>query len=285
MLQIQALKGRERQRIARRVGLNFLKYWAIFGVSLRNSFAYLVEALARIVFLGLILFILAQMWELIYGQGGGQRLAGYSLNEILWYLCLTEMFTTTRPAFHLDIDKEVRSGELAYVLGRPYNYMFYQFAVYLGARLVRMVISLVLAAAIIFVLAGPPPFLHPENIVGGLFLMLFAVVVDFLAVFILAIQSFWAEDTSAFVLIYTRVMMVLGGMLIPLDIFPEPLSSIAKALPFSYVLYLPARLTVKFDWGLFGEAVLKLSITTLVLGALALFILGKVERRMSTNGG
>lgn len=283
MLQNEALiapKGRSRQ-----VWLNFLKYWAIFEVSLRNSFAYLVEALSRIFFLGLVLFILAQLWQVVYGQGGGQKLAGYSLNEIMWYLCLTETFTTTRPAFHFDIDKEVRSGELAYVLGRPYNYLGYQFALYLGARLVRMLISLVLAAAIIWFLAGPPTFLRLENLLGGFVLMMLAVVLDFLAVFILAIQSFWAEDTSAFVLIYTRFTMIMGGLLIPLDLLPEPLSSIAKALPFSYMLYYPAHITIKFDWSEFGGALLKLVIACGVLGALAFFNLSRVERRLSSNGG
>jgi ABC-2 type transport system permease protein len=283
MLQAETLVRLEGTR--RRLWLSWLKYWAVFEVSLRNSFAYLVEAFSRIFFMGLILFILAQLWEVVYGGGGGQKLAGYSLNDILWYLCLTETFATTRPAFHFDIDNEVRSGELAYVLGRPYNYLGYQFALYLGARLVRMSISLLLAAAIIWVLAGPPSFLRFENVLGGLVLMLLAVVVDFLAVFILAIQSFWAEDTSAFVLIYTRFMMILGGMLIPLDLLPEPLSSIAKALPFSYILYFPAHLTVKFDWLQFGEGLLKLSLTCLVLWALAFFNLNRVERRLSSNGG
>jgi ABC-2 type transport system permease protein len=80
-------------------------------------------------------------------------------------------------------------------------------------------------------------------------------------------------------------MMILGGMLIPLDILPEPLASITKALPFSYILYLPARLTIKFEWGAWGEASLKMGITIVILGAVALFVLNRVERRLSTNGG
>ncbi len=269
----------------RRIRKRFLKYWLAFVVSLRNNFAYLGEALSRICFLGLILFVLAQLWQTVYSSQGSQRLAGFSLNDIMWYLIFTETFTTTRPAFHLDIDREVRSGELAYTLARPYNYMWYQFAVFLGSRIVRMAISLVLAALIMLVLAGPPAFLRIENLLGGLWLFALAITIDFLAIFLLAIQSFWAEDTTAFILIYTRLTMILGGMLVPLDILPEPLASIAKALPFSYVMYSPAHLTVKFEWAELGEASLKLGITTLVLGALGLWVLSRVERRLSTNGG
>src|SRR5690349_21121320 len=98
MIQAQIIKRSPGQR----AWLAFLKYWAIFQVSLRNSVAYVAEALSRLVFLGLILFILAQLWEAVYSTNGGQKLAGFSLNEILWYLTLTEVFTTTRPAFHFD---------------------------------------------------------------------------------------------------------------------------------------------------------------------------------------
>lgn len=272
--------------IARRPGWRGLtKYWAIFWVSLRNNFAYIGEVLSRIFLLGLLLFILTQLWQAVYANGGGQTLAGFTLNEIIWYITITEVFVNTRPNFYLDMDKEVRSGELAYIMARPYNYMFYQFAVYLGARLVKLILSVVLAAIIVTALAGAPNFLRVENLIGGFWLILLAMVVDFLAVFLLAIQSFWAEDTSAFILLYTRLMMLLGGMLIPLDILPEPFAAITKALPFSYILYLPARLTVKFEWGLLIEATLKLTLTILILGTLALFVQKRVERSLSTNGG
>lgn len=265
--------------------LRFLKYWTIFAISTRNSMAYVAEALSRTVFLSLILFVLTQLWRNVYSSNPNQTLAGFTLNDVLWYLMLTEVFVVSRTNFNVDIDREVRSGELAYTIVRPYNYMFYQLAVYFGSRLVRMALNVLLSFWVILILSGPPSFLHPENLLGGLWLFLLAAQVDFLMVFILAIQSFWAEDTGGFILIYTRLTMILGGMMLPLDVFPEPLASIAKALPFSYILYLPAHLTVKFDWAQFAEANLKLIVSSLVLSAVALWILRVVERRLTTNGG
>jgi len=275
-----------KRRPRRRSGWSSLtKYRALFWVSVRHNFAYLGEVFSRILLLSLLLFILSQLWQAVYHNGGGPTLAGFSLNEMIWYITITEVFVNTRPNFFTDIDNEVRSGELAYTLGRPYNYLCYQLAIYLGARLVKLLVSVMVAAVIITLLAGAPTFIRFENLMGGGWLILLAMVVDFLAVFLLAIQSFWAEDTSAFILLYTRLVMLLGGMLIPLDLLPEPLATLTKALPFSYILYLPARLTIKFEWDLLAEASLKLGVTIAVLGALALFVLKRVERRLSTNGG
>jgi ABC-type uncharacterized transport system permease subunit len=44
-------------------------------------------------------------------------------------------------------------------------------------------------------------------------------------------------ETASFALIFSRLTLVLGGVLAPLEIFPEPLRSIAQALPFSTILY------------------------------------------------
>jgi ABC-2 type transport system permease protein len=276
---------RPAQKLGQRLQRGVLKYGTVFVISLRNNFAYVGEAFSRILFLGIILFVLTQLWQAVYSTSGATTLAGFTIQDMLWYLTLTETFATTRTNFNLDIDREVRSGELAYTLSRPYNYLLYQYALQMGSRLIRIAIGLLLASLILITLNGWPSFLQPQNLIAGMILYLLAISVDFLATFLVAIQSFWAEDTSAFALIYARLMMVLGGMLIPLDLLPEPLASITKALPFSYMMYAPAHLTVKFDWAQFGWSSLELVITLLLMAALASWNLRKVERSLSTNGG
>jgi ABC-2 type transport system permease protein len=54
-------------------------------------------------------------------------------------------------------------------------------------------------------------------------------------------------------------VLVLGGVLVPLELFPEPLGSIARALPFAALLYGPARTIVKFDPVQFGALVIDMT--------------------------
>jgi len=86
-------------------------------------------------------------------------------------------------------------------------------------------------------------------------------------------------------LIFNRLTLVLGGVLAPLEIFPQPLRSIAQALPFSAILYGPARTLIHFESGPF-IGLLWQQIITLALGSLILLVLYRVAlRRVNINGG
>jgi ABC-2 type transport system permease protein len=108
---------------------------------------------------------------------------------------------------------------------------------------------------------------------------------DFLASCAIALLAFWVEDTWAFDLIYRRLLMLLGGMMIPLDVFPEPLSSIARALPFSYIVYGPARLWVSPTPEFFMEMLLKLALALAVAGGIVFLLYRAGQRNVSVNGG
>jgi hypothetical protein len=86
--------------------------------------------------------------------------------------------------------------------------------------------------------------------VSGLALPL-AFVVDFLGYFAIGLCAFWMESTAGLTLIYSRLTMLLGGMLMPMDIFPEGLKRIVQSLPFASIVYGPARLFVAGDFGVF----------------------------------
>ncbi|HET9920576.1 MAG TPA: ABC-2 family transporter protein, partial [Ktedonobacteraceae bacterium] len=195
-----------------------------------------------------------------------------------------ETIAMSMPALTRRIDQEVRSGQLAYLLGRPCNYVLYNFAQYLGERVVRVAILGAVAAGLAFVIGGVPHFTW-QGIVAWPLLAFLAICIDFVAYFSIGLLAFWTEETQSFSLIFSRLTLVLGGVLAPLDIFPQPLRSIAQALPFSAILYGPARTLVHFDAG-YLVILLKLQGITLVAGSLILLGIYQVAiRRVNINGG
>src|SRR5207253_10052745 len=79
-----------------------------------------------------------------------------------------------------------------------------------------------------------------------------ALCIDFVAYATIGLFAFWTENTESFSLIFSRLTLVLGGVLAPLEIFPQPLRSIAQAQPFSAILYGPSRAFVHFEWDRFA---------------------------------
>jgi ABC-2 type transport system permease protein len=136
----------------------------------------------------------------------------------------------------------------------------------------------------VYFLVGPPPISF--SVLPMIFLsVILGLLLNFCMTASIALLSFWVEDNEPFFWIYNKFQLILGGVLIPLDFFPDWLSSVALQLPFMQIFYGPARLFVSFS----GERALQLILGQsiwLVLAFLTLrtlFFFG--VRQVNTNGG
>lgn len=262
----------------------FGKYWAVFRMSVASSLAYITEIVFRALLLVALMVIFVQLWETTYSAQPGARLGDFTLRDIIWYLAIAEMLATSVPALNRRIDGEVRSGDLAYLLGRPCSYVLYQYAHYLGERVVRLAMAGLVAALLALVFVGPPTF-SLWGVLAAPLVIFLSVSIDFVALFAIGLLAFWTEETESFALIYSRLVLVLGGVLLPLELFPEPLGAIARALPFAALLYGPARTIVKFDLGHFGALLVQQGLTLLVLSLVVAGVYRLALRRVNINGG
>ncbi len=262
------------------------KTWAVLRITLASRFAYLGEIVMRTMFLVIILFIFTQLWNATDASAGGvEALTGFSVAQMIWYLVFSEAIVmSTSPAMHQEVDREVKSGDIAYRLARPLAYPLYHFGAVQGERWLRFGLNLVIGVVVALIVVGPIP-LAPLSVLAALITAVFAFVVDFLISFTISTLSFWFEDTDGLHLLYSRSLMILGGLLIPLDAYPDWLGRIARALPFQYLLYQPARLFVASspDGFLHIVGVQVLLGLTVLAPMLLLYRLGL--RRVAANGG
>lgn len=260
-----------------------MKYLAVLRVSAANNLAYMLEVLFRALFLIALIFIIGQLWKTTFAQHGS-LLPGFTANDMVWYVAAAEIIATSMPALTRRIDQEVRSGELAYLLGRPCSYILYNYAHYLGERLVRLALNGVVAFMVALVFVGPPHLTWPGVMAWPLTVWL-AISIEFVCYFSIGLLAFWTENTQSFSFLFSRLALVLGGVLAPIEVFPQPLRSIAQALPFSTILYGPARTLIHFEAarfiGLVVQQVVTLGVAGLILAVLYTF----ATRRVSINGG
>lgn len=279
----------ERERVKQREPLESLrvaciKYLAILRVSAANNLAYIVEVIFRALFLIALIFIIGQLWKTTFAQHNSPLLAGFTANDMVWYVAAAEVIATSMPALTRRIDQEVRSGELAYLLGRPCSYILYNYAHYLGERLVRLALNALIAGMVALVFAGPPR-LTWQGVVAWPLAVFLAISIEFACYFAIGLLAFWTENTQPFTFIFSRLALVLGGVLAPIEVFPQPLRSIAQALPFSSILYGPARTLVHFEAASFAGLLVQQVITLVVAGLVLLVLYTFATRRVSINGG
>jgi ABC-2 type transport system permease protein len=260
------------------------KYAAILRMSIANNLAYAGEALLRGVFLVVIMFVFVQLWTVTYEVLGTASIGDYSLPQMVWYFGFAEAIMLSTPMVRRRVDDMVKSGEIAYQLNKPYHYVLFLAADSAGEWVVRFVMNLALASALALLFVGPIP-LTAAGVAAAFVVLAGAVALDFLGSTAVSLLAFWVEDTSSFNLIYRRLVMLLGGMMIPLDVLPEPLSSVARALPFSYMVYGPARMWVSPSPQFFVETALKLGVALAGAALLVLLVFRAGQRNVTVNGG
>jgi ABC-2 type transport system permease protein len=109
-----------------------------------------------------------------------------------------------------------------------------------------------------------------------------AVMCSLAAQHTFAAAAFWLDDAKSSWFLYQKLIFLLGGMLLPLELLPGWLEQAARGLPFWTMAYVPARL-------LSGHAEPDLLLVQLswlvVLASVATYAFRVGERRLQVVGG
>jgi ABC-2 type transport system permease protein len=261
------------------------KVVGVLRATVASRFAYLGEMLLRTTFLVLILYTFSQLWATTNRSNNVATITGFTVAQMIWYLVFTEaMITSGAPERDTEVDREVRSGDIAYRLIRPLAYPLYHLGAELGERLPRFVLNLAVGAGVALLVVGPVR-LVPLAVGAALVSALLAFLVDFVWRFSISLLSFWIEDTYGLHLLYRRFLMLLGGMLIPLEAYPEKVAAVLRMLPFQYLIYQPARIFVRGDLAAWPRVVLAQLIFAAVGMVPLLFVYRLGLRRVAAQGG
>ena len=259
------------------------KYWSVFQITLFNSLAYPMDLIGRSLLMIPFMWIFHQLWKVTFATAGTDSINGMTLVNTMWYLMLAETVELSRPALARNISENVKDGSIAYILNKPYSFLWYNFANSMGETVFRALTSALVGSLMVAWLVGNPPTLS-----GWLFAAIAIIgawVLNFCISCLIGLAAFVVEDVAPFMWIYQKLVFILGGFLIPLQFYPEWLQTIARALPFSAMIYGPAQLFVDPSWSMFGETLLIQSAWILAFTALLTFTYRRGVEHLVVNGG
>lgn len=259
------------------------KYTAYARVTVRSQLAYALEFLIRSLFLLVILFIFFQLWSVTYEGVGETRIAGYTFEQMIWYLAVAESIILASPKLNAKVEAEVKSGDIAYQLTRPASYLLLHYGSYMGEAAVRATVNLLLGSALATMWFG---WSAPgANVPLCLLVMVGSFTVNFLLTMLLALCAFWIEETRGLDFVYNKLLFTVGGMLLPLEMFPDSLRAVSEWLPFQAVAYFAAKTAVRPD----GAEVLRMLAIqwgwAALLAVAAALVYRKGVRKLHVNGG
>ena len=262
-------------------------YWELARRGYRRYAAYPGATAAGLftnVFFGFLqAYILLAVFDLRDDVGG------YDARDTVTYVWLTQGLLSVVASFGptwWDLALRVRSGDVAVDLSRPVALQPLLLAQDLGRAayqvLFRALPPFLVGAALFDVVAPSSPLRWAAFAAS----VVIAVVVSFAVRFLVNLTSFWLLEYRGVVTLAMVVSHLFSGLIVPLAFFPEPLGTIARALPFASMLQVPVDVFLGEAVGreLLGALALQTA-WALVLLAAGRALLGAGTRKLVVQGG
>ena len=216
-------------------------FWSIAGIEARKRMSYRADFWINAVIgfaaeLSVAWFIVLAMF------GDADRIGDFSRNGMVFYFVAVILISGVVRSADLEwaIADDIYQGALSRYLLYPVDYAMLKYATLIGALAPALVQVVLFGAWVPFVL-GVPEGVHVTPATAAMCLGAVAVanLLHFLSCLPLQLVAFWAENVWSLLVAHRIVAALLGGLLLPLSLFPAWAKPALDALPFRYLFAFP----------------------------------------------
>lgn len=215
------------------------KYLAMMRRSIASTFEYRAGTLIWMISNIMPLIMLA-VWYALAEDG---PIGNYSQADFVsYYLLITFLRQMTTVWVIHELDYQIRRGNLAIKLLHPINPIHEFMSDNLADKIFRIIILIPLVVTAFFVFPNVHYDATPMSIGLAIVAVVAAWTMRFLSQYIFALLSFWVSQAETLHEIWYATWLLIGGMVAPIELFPEPIASVAHWLPFRFMLSFPAEI-------------------------------------------
>src|SRR5437879_2934803 len=203
----------------------------------RRYSTYRAATVAGVFTNSVVAFIRAYILIALFRQRG--HIGGFDERDALTFTFVSQGFLMPMAMFGwYEIEQRVRTGDIVSDLYRPVDFQGYWMALDGGRALYQAIgrgVPPVLVGAVFFSLRAPPAAALPIFAVS----CLLGLAVSFALRFLTNLLSFWMIDIRGPAQVLVMVELFLGGVVLPIALFPRTLEVLARAPPFASTAPLP----------------------------------------------
>lgn len=248
------------------------KYLTSIEMSIRNQVTRRGDLLGRVILYLTIVYLFYQVFQSV----------GAPSNRI-WYLAITEWLILSTPPVALEINEDIRTGQIVYFMLRPMQYLSLRFCECFGYFLVRFMLLAVCCLSLGYILTGYFPS-DLSTWVLGFGLGILSVSLYILISILLGIASFWFREIQPLIYLNLTATFCFGGLIVPLEFYSDLLRKISYLTPYPWVLGWVADTLTGQPWSL-SVSLLAWAGWMLGIGGVILFLYHKCLSAFVLEGG
>ncbi|HEU5416739.1 MAG TPA: ABC-2 family transporter protein [Streptosporangiaceae bacterium] len=214
-------------------------YWRLLAAGFRRQSAYRLAALGGLVAnLTFGLLKVAVLFATVRAAGG--ELHGYDTASMSTYVWLSQgMLGSVNLTGRTDLALRVKDGQVAVDFLRPVDLQAATVATEAGGALFALIprgLPSVLLGAVTAGISLPASFVfYPLGAVS----LVLGIVISAATARLIAVAGFWLVETRGLQILYMLASGFLGGLFVPIALFPPWLRAAAAATPFPSVMMYP----------------------------------------------
>ena len=170
------------------------KYFLIYNVGIMRNLQYISNLVTGFIGFCMLILIFFNLWNYLYADPG-QVINGYSMNQMIWYVIITEILWMSLGGRKLckNIADDVRGGNIAYNINKPYNYVLYSVFTHLGNVTIKFVLLAIIGSFIGVVFLKGLPDISVLGILLVFITMVLATLISTLLIAFIGLISFYIE--------------------------------------------------------------------------------------------
>ena len=173
------------------------KYFLIYKFEIMSNLQYISNLVTGFISFCMLILIFFNLWNYLYADPS-QVINGYSMNQMIWYVIVTEILwlSVSGRSLSRQISNDVRSGNVAYNINKPYNYVLYSTFSSLGRATIKFVILMFIGGILGFVFLKGFPNINIFKFLVVFISMILAMIINTLLVVFVGLISFYIEDAN-----------------------------------------------------------------------------------------
>jgi ABC-2 type transport system permease protein len=178
----------------------------------------------------------------LFSASGAERLGGLTRGAMIYYYVVVILIGKLVRGNDMEhaIAGDIYEGSLSRFLVYPAPFVLIKYAQALGGLFPAFLQFFLFGAWAPIVLGSPDGVaISPASVAMGTAAILVANLLHFLVVYAVQLIAFWADNVWSLMVAHRIVAGLLGGVLLPLSLFPEWTHRWLDALPFKYMFAFP----------------------------------------------
>jgi ABC-2 type transport system permease protein len=214
-------------------------YWRLLVAGFRRQSAYRLAALGGLVAnVTFGLLKVAVLFATVRAAGG--QLRGYDTASIGTYIWLSQgLLGSVNLNGRTDLAVRVKDGQVAVDFLRPVDLQAATIAAEAGASLFALIPRGVPSVLLGAVTVGIQLPTSPVSYLLGAVSLLLGIIISAATVYLIAVAGFWLVETRGLQIFYMVASGFLGGLFVPIALFPAWLRIVATATPFPSIMMYP----------------------------------------------